>query len=74
MKSVLIFQKEIVAITNWGAQFYDGQKWEEFEMEWGSLDGFREIHRNMGILVVHTKNSDHLFAFSHHAASGYKGK
>ena len=63
-KSVLIFQNEVVAITEWGAQFYDGKTWEEFEMEWGDLDGFSEIHNRIQSMVVHTQNSDHLFAFS----------
>ena len=74
MKTVLIFQKEVVAITNWGAQFYDGQKWEEFEMQWGNLAGFAEINKSIRTLVVHTQNSDHLFVLKANESSIYEGK
>ena len=49
VKSVNIFQKEVVAITEWGAQFYDGQTWKEFEMALGDWQGSERIQT----MVVH---------------------
>ena len=52
-KSVLIFKNEVVAITKWGAQFYDGQAWKEFEMEWGDLEA---LTPSVGRLdIVHSR-------------------
>ena len=57
-----MFQKEVLTITRWGTittQFYDGQAWRDFSMDWAGLDETEFYH-----MVVHTQNGDHLFAFS----------
>ena len=59
---ISMFQNEVLAITPWAAQFYDGQAWKDLEMQWA---GLREIwSENINFMVVHTKNADHLFAFA----------
>ena len=69
-KSILIYQDEVMAITQWGSQFYDGKMWQSFEMVWGDLEIWgdfevsNKIHESIHLMVVHTQNGDHLFAFS----------
>ena len=62
MKSILMFQNELLAITQWGSQFYDGKTWRDFQMKWDGLVG--SLHENIEVMVVHTKTGDYLFAFS----------
>ena len=65
MRSVLMFQHELLAVTKWGTQFYDDQAWIDFDMDWTGLEG--TLHETIQLFVVHTKNGDHLFAFANPA-------
>ena len=69
---VSIFQSELLGITKRGAQFYDGQDWKDFGMEWGGLEPTvrenSQYNETIKFMVIHTKHRDHLFAF---AGPGY---
>ena len=60
-KSISMFQDELLAITEWGDQFYNGDDWEDFEMDWGGLN--RSLY-DINLMVVSTKDGEQLFAFS----------
>ena len=59
-KSILMFQNELLAITELGDRFYDEETWKNFEMDWSGLNP----SKNIKLMVVYTKNDDQLFAFS----------
>ena len=60
---ISMFQNELLGITEQGAHFHDGTVWDNFEMEWGDLEG-RVTRDHIQFMVVHTKVGDHLFAFT----------
>ena len=62
IKNVFIFESEALAITERGAQFYDGQSWDDFAMKWTNMGGFLDSITQF--MVIHTIEGDHLFAFS----------
>ena len=61
MKSVILFQNELLAITQWGSQFYEEKVWKDFDMDWNGMKGL--LHKNFQLMVLSIKERDLLFAF-----------
>ena len=70
VNSVTMFENEVLVITEYGTQFYNGQAWENFEIDWGDLEVFGRFHVYFHPMVVHTQTSDCLFAFTGHSGRG----
>ena len=67
MKSIIIFGNELLAVTQWGSQYNDleDQVWKDFDIDWTGMEGNSFImHRNVQLMVLYSKDGDHLFAFS----------